>query len=77
MHMLLPTHPPTHSRKEMESGMVSSEDFVQFMEGLQASKNIIPDVSGSLSMAMYSTEQTRGMCVCYGTVHASFVSKFS
>jgi len=47
----------------MESGMVSSEDFVQFMEGLQASKNIIPDVSGSLSMAMYSTEQTKGACV--------------
>ena len=54
--------------------MVSSEDFVQFMEGLQASKNIIPDVSGSLSMAMYSTEQTRG--VCNGTVHASFDSEF-
>ena len=45
--------------KQLESGMVSSEDFVQFMESLQASKNIILDPSRSLSTATYSAEQNK------------------
>ena len=47
---------PTDMLKKDGKGGMSSDDFVQFMEGLQSSRNIVADPSRAVSMATYSTD---------------------
>ncbi len=45
--------PPLPSR----SGGISSDDFVSFMEGLQSQRNVIMDLSKSVSTGTYNTPE--------------------
>ena len=56
MSVTMVSFSPTDFMKKDAKGKggTSSDDFIQFMEGLQSSRNIVADPSRAVSMATYT-----------------------